>query len=110
MKILNYSIYAKNHPDGTAHRGTAIIIRTAIKHADLEGYKTEEIQATTVIVEDGICSYYVSSVYCPTKHKLTESLLDKYFTRSVAGGYWSAKPTYWGSSLISTRERQLKIE
>jgi exonuclease III len=30
FKILNYAIYDTQHPDGTAHGGTAILIKTAL--------------------------------------------------------------------------------
>lgn len=34
-----YSIYSSSHPDGTAHAGTAIIIRKHIKHEIFPEYK-----------------------------------------------------------------------
>jgi hypothetical protein len=32
IKIPTYSMYDTQHPDGTAHGGTAIIIKNGIKH------------------------------------------------------------------------------
>ncbi|PNF21360.1 hypothetical protein B7P43_G17732 [Cryptotermes secundus] len=39
IKIPNFNIYHTNHPDGTAHAGTPVIIRYNIKHYEKEGYK-----------------------------------------------------------------------
>ena len=50
VKIPDYTIYATQHPDGTARGGTAIIIKNGIKH-HLHGYYTlEHLQATSVVI------------------------------------------------------------
>jgi hypothetical protein len=36
MKIPHYTIYNTRHPDSTAHGGMAIIIKSKIKHYELE--------------------------------------------------------------------------
>lgn len=48
FKIPNYVIYTTNHPDGTAHAGTAILIKVTIKHHEMPKYQTEHIQATNI--------------------------------------------------------------
>ena len=47
LNIPGYVIYDTQHPDGTAHGGTAIIIRNNLKHHVLPEYKTDCIQATS---------------------------------------------------------------
>lgn len=113
IKIKNYNIYNTNYPDGTAHGGSAVIIRTSIKHSPLPNFHERHIQATTVTIEDKNGDFNVSAIYCPPRHKITESMFSEYFKtigpRFIAGGDWNAKHTQWGSRLITTRGRQLKL-
>jgi hypothetical protein len=113
IKFQNCKAYLTNHPDGTAHAGTAIIIKDSIKHHLMPEYKTDHIQATTVAVEDACGIINFTSVYCPPKHKITEPLFTNFFqslgNRFVAGGDWNSKHLYWGSRLTTTRGRQLKL-
>jgi hypothetical protein len=52
IRIPNYTVYDAQHPDGTAHGGTAVIIKSSIKH-HLHGHFDEEyLQATIVAIED----------------------------------------------------------
>lgn len=113
VKIKGFQTYITNHPDGTSHAGTAVIIRDKIKHHLLPEYKTEQIQATTVAIQDR-CGYFnVSSVYCPPKHRIDSDLFSQFFSslgnRFIAGGDWNSKHVHWGSRLITTRGRQLKL-
>ncbi|CAF4894495.1 unnamed protein product [Pieris macdunnoughi] len=48
IHVHNYNVYSTNHPDGTAHGGTAIIIRTSIEHYELPQFRSESIQATSI--------------------------------------------------------------
>lgn len=112
--IQGYNTYLTNHPDGTAHGGTAIIIKKSIKHYLMPVYKTNYLQATTIAVETATNgTIVVSAVYCPPKYKITEAMFAHYFgtlgNRFVSGGDWNAKHTFWGSRLITTRGRQLKM-
>ncbi|CAH2106652.1 unnamed protein product [Euphydryas editha] len=112
VNISNYNIYTTNHPDGTAHGGTAVVIRSSIEHYELPQLKTEHIQATSVSVQDKNGNFNVSSVYCPPKHKITEyqftGYIDTLGPRFIAGGDWNAKHVHWGSRLITSRGRELK--
>lgn len=113
VNIKNYTTHNTKHPDGTAHGGTAVIIRSSIKHHELAQYGTEHIQATTIAVEGKTGNFNVSAVYCPPKHKIKEEQWTHYFStlgpRFMAGGDWNAKHPHWGSRLTSTRGRQLKL-
>lgn len=112
INIKNYNIYRTDHPDGTAHGGTAILIKKSIKHHEALGFKTNHIQATTVLVEDNNKHISISSVYCPPKHIISESQFSLYLNslgqHFIAGGDWNAKHVHWGSRLITTRGRELK--
>jgi exonuclease III len=54
FKIPNYVIHDTQHPDGTAHGGIAILIKSDIKHYLHGHYNLEHLQATSVTVEDWV--------------------------------------------------------
>ncbi|CAG4981213.1 unnamed protein product [Colias eurytheme] len=99
------------HPDGTAHGGSAVLIRQNIKHHEIIHYCTEQIQATNVVIEDWVGPFIISAVYSPPKHQLKCEDYEKFFssfdTRFIAGGDYNAKHQYWGSRTITTKGRQL---
>lgn len=45
--IPNYSVYATNHPDGTAHAATAFIVKNSIKHNDIQKKHIFQLQKPT---------------------------------------------------------------
>lgn len=110
--IKNYCTYATFHPDGTAHAGTAVIVRRSIKHDILQEFKTAHLQATSIMVYDKQGSLILSAVYCPPKHKLKDHHFTEYFRtlghRFVCGGDWNAKNTHWGSRLTLPRGKEMK--
>jgi len=111
LKIPNYNIYDTKHPDGTAHGGSAIIIKSCIKHFELEKFKHDFIQATSVRIEDWTGPITISALYSPPKHKIISEQYLQYFDtlghRFIAGGDYNAKHTQWGSKSITTKGRQL---
>lgn len=112
IHIRNYNIYTTNHPDGTAHAGAALIIKSNIKHYEQPQFKKPHIQAATVAVNDRNGSFNVSAIYCPPKHNIKEEQYDELFNtlglRFIVGGDWNAKHLHWASRLTSTRGRELK--
>jgi hypothetical protein len=46
--IPGYNLSYTNHPDGTAHGGTAIFIKSSIAYYELLKYTEAEIQATSI--------------------------------------------------------------
>ena len=65
LKIKNYQTYITLHPSGKVRGSTAVIIKETIKHHELEKYSENHIQATSVIVNDGINNLIVTAIYCP---------------------------------------------
>ena len=63
IKIPNYTIYDTMHPSGRAQGGTAVIIKTAIKHHLTGINENEFIQATNVTLNDQQGSFIVSALY-----------------------------------------------
>lgn len=112
IKFKGCYTYVTCHPDGTGHAGTAIVVRMSIKHQVLPEYKTNHIQATSIVVESKDGPLNISAVYCPPRHTIDSAKFSEFFltlgNKFIAGGDWNAKHTYWGSRLITTRGRQLK--
>jgi hypothetical protein len=100
MKIPRYTIYNTRHPDGTAHGGTAIIIKSKIKHYELEKYQQEHLQATSIVVEENSRTITISAVYCPPKHIIKKEQFEIFYhtlgARFIVGGDYNAKHHQWG--------------
>jgi exonuclease III len=64
-KIPQYSLYHSNHPDGTAHEGAAIIIRTSLQHFEAPAYQTDKIQASILRITDRSWPLYIAALYSP---------------------------------------------
>lgn len=70
FNIPKYKLYYTNHPDGTAHGGSAILIKEAIEHYELLKYEENHIQATSVKVKSLPYEITITAVYCPPRHNL----------------------------------------
>lgn len=106
-----YTIYETNHPDGIAHRRTAIIIKNSIKHYEIAKFEQAHIQATSIVVNDWIRPISNSAIYCPPKH-IKEQQFTAFFeilgARFIVGGDYNAKNQQWGSRLTTTKESSLE--
>lgn len=69
FSIPRYNVYDTKHPDGTAHGGTAVIVKSNLRQYESFKYEKEHIQATSVILEDKTGSLAVSAVYSPPKQR-----------------------------------------
>jgi exonuclease III len=68
LQIPGHKVYHTNHPDNTAHAGTAIIIKSTIEHHLLNKYEKDYLEATSLRVKTLACEITVSAVYCPPRH------------------------------------------
>lgn len=113
LKIHNYTVYDTKHPDGKAHGGSAIIIKSSIRHYELQKFSKEHIQATSIVVEDWTGPLTISALYSPPKHSITKTQYLEYYktlgNRFIAGGDYNAKHTHWGSRTITYKGRQLLL-
>jgi len=111
FSLSKYNFYQSMHPDGTAHGGSAILIKSGIKHYKSSHSCTNEIQATNIMISDENGPLLISAVYSPPKHNIKRDTYTIFFktlgSRFVAGGDFNAKNTYWGSRLTSTKGREL---
>lgn len=99
------------HPDGTAHGGSAILIKSNIKHHEYSAFSSDHIQATAIEIEDRTGPIVLAAVYSPPKHNIKkEHYLDFFSTldkRFIAAGDYNAKHTFWSSRTILSKGREL---
>jgi hypothetical protein len=106
LKLHNYAVCHTNHP-----AGTAIIIKTTIKHHQLNNYSQDFLQATSVSVEDSVGLITISAVYLPPKHTAKQEQLEEFYNtlerRLISGGDYNAKHADWGSRLVTPRGNEV---
>lgn len=111
FRIPGYNIYHTDHPDNKAHGGSAVLIRSNIKHHALQDYCKNYIQATNIVITDWTSDITISALYCPPRFTIKETEFNDYFqslgNRFIAGGDYNAKHTFWGSRLVLLRGREL---
>jgi exonuclease III len=79
FSIPYYKIYTTNHPDGTAHGGTAIVIKHTRKHYEILKYTEDFLQATSVKVSTLPYELTITAVYCPPKHNIQQHDFQNFF-------------------------------
>ena len=110
ITIPNYNIYYNDHPDETAHGGTAVIIRQNIKHYVRAEYRHENMQATSIAIEDNTGETRVSAIYRPPKHHNKYDDYDRFFKHSETASLPDEiimPKTFWGSRLTTTKVGEL---
>jgi len=110
IKILKYTIYNTQNPDGTAHGGTAIIIRNGIKHELHGNYYLEHLQATSVTMQDRIGPQTIEADYCPPKHTVKAEQFWSFYATLGQGllvGDYNAKHSHCCYLLTIPRGREL---
>ena len=75
----SYELCFTNHPDGAAHGGAAIIVRSTLAYYEKLKHTTEEIQAASISVKGPQRELTVTAVYCPPKHNLKVAQLEPIF-------------------------------
>jgi exonuclease III len=111
FNILRCKLYYTNHPDGTAHGVTAILIKETIEGYDLIKYEEDFTQATSIKVKVFPYKINITAVYCPPRHNLKKEHFETFFKtlrpKFIAGGDYNSKHTLWGSRLTKTKGRKL---
>jgi exonuclease III len=77
FQIPQYNTYYTNHPDGTAHAGTAIIVKHTLRHHELSQYAADFLQATSINVSTLPFELTVSAVYSSPKHNLKKGQIGR---------------------------------
>jgi exonuclease III len=105
VKIPYYTVYFANHPDNQAHAVAAVIIRTALKHYELQPYITNKIQSAIVKIQLSQRPVPIAAIYSPPRHCISSEDYEEYLSslgpQFIAAGEWNAKHTTWGSRLTT---------
>lgn len=111
IKIPYYTVYFANHPDQTAHAGSAIVRKTHLRHHILQSYITNKIQSTAVQLETFAWPLNIAALYSPPRHAISCEEYQDFFThlgpKFLVAGDWNAKHVTWGSRLINPKGRSL---
>ena len=107
-----YKVFRADHPDGTAHGGSAIIISSKIKCQPLPNLQTNTIQAAKILIVLNHIPTTISSVYCPPRPAIslqqTEQFLSSLGRTFLIGGDFNAKHPQWGCLAQNTRGRMFQ--
>lgn len=111
IRFKGYKVYHTTHPQNAARGGSAVIIRDVIMHHEELGYRTEEFQATSVMVKTKTYEIMITSVYCPPRHAINKEqyidFLNNQGHRFIIGGDLNVKHTHWGSRLTTPKGKRL---
>ncbi|KAL0271857.1 UNVERIFIED_CONTAM: hypothetical protein PYX00_008819 [Menopon gallinae] len=111
FRISRYSFYDTQHSDGAAHGGSAILIRSSLRHHPQASYSTDSIQATTIQISDASGPLNLTALYCPPKHRISSSTFLTFFrslgSRFIAGGDFNSKHPWWGCRTTNPKGQQL---
>jgi len=94
LRIPGYTLYHTMHPDSKTYGGTAIIIRSSIKHYEIDKHQRDFLQTISVMMETWNGCITISAVHSPSKH-VTKSeqyikFLETLGKRSIAAGDYNA--------------------
>lgn len=111
FKIFGFNIYHTVQPSNRARGGSAVIIRTNIKHFEEPKFSSESIQASTVNIQCKRHKLSVSETYSPPRHNIKEveyiEFLRTLGNSFIAGGDFNAQHTHWCSKYTSAKGKEL---
>uniref|UniRef100_A0A224X7Z3 Putative reverse transcriptase n=1 Tax=Panstrongylus lignarius TaxID=156445 RepID=A0A224X7Z3_9HEMI len=109
--INDYKTYRTDHPDGTAHGGSAILIKNSLTHFLIPSNATYSLQPTVISLQSEPFNYTIAAVYCPPNQTINQNQFLSFFqflgTRFISGGDYNAKHPRWGSRVANPRGRVL---
>ena len=105
FKIRGFDSYWTTHPSERARGGSAVLIKSNIKHYQQENIRENYIQATVITIQFNDANLNIMAAYCPPRHTPTKSQFIQIFKnlgpRFIIGGDYNIKHTVWGSRLVS---------
>jgi hypothetical protein len=111
FKIPYYKVYHVPHPDGTAHGGAAVLIRSAITHHELLHHQSDKTQAANIQVDANTWPFTISAIYCPPRHAISAEEYIAFFQslgpKFLTGGDWNIKHKEWGARINTKRKKSL---
>lgn len=107
-----FKIFRTDHPDKTAHAGTAIIISSKIQHQLLPSVQLPTIQSTTIQITLNHVPTKISSVYLPPHPAISSRQLNQFLKslgqQFLVGGDFNAKHSQWGCISDNQRGKMLQ--
>jgi hypothetical protein len=107
VKILHYTIYYANIPDGTTRAESAIIIKYTSKLYELEPFIPNKTQDTILQLEALSRPMVTAAVYSPPRYPISAEEYDHFLSQLephyLVAGNWYAKNTAWGSRLTAIK-------
>jgi len=76
-----YTIYYTHHPGGTAHAGSAIIIKTTLNYFVLEPYITNKIQSTIIKTTTMPRIISIAAIYSPPRYVISSEEYEDFLLR-----------------------------
>lgn len=111
VKIRGYDFVCTNHPDGKAHAGAGLFIKSTIRYEIAEEFCAPYIQASGIKLVCNNRTVSIYSIYLPPRHSISceqfENFFKKLGPRFVVAGDYNAKHPWWGSRLANPKGRNL---
>ncbi|KAL6416784.1 hypothetical protein ACFW04_013891 [Cataglyphis niger] len=104
VSVPRYSTYYTLHSDGSTHSGTAIIIRSNIKHYEARSYRMRSVSRIERIDRLKIYSSLRPNIQLRIANMRIFSVL---LATNSAGGDFNAKHALWGSKALNSKGREL---
>ncbi|KAL4107090.1 hypothetical protein QTP88_018522 [Uroleucon formosanum] len=110
--LPGYQTFKTNHPDGTAHAGAAIIVRSSLIFYPLPKIQSHHIQACGISLTLNNIPINIYAAYLPPRHTITHNQLNDFFStlgqKFIIGGDFNAKHIQWGCRTNNPRGNTLK--
>jgi hypothetical protein len=104
-------MYCTSHPDGTAHAGTAVIVKQTTSHYEIPKYEKDFLEVTSIRVRSLPYELMVTAVYSTPKYNLKKDHYEMFFSTLgpsfMAEADYNIKHTVWGSRITTTKGREL---
>ncbi|VVC34843.1 Endonuclease/exonuclease/phosphatase,Reverse transcriptase domain [Cinara cedri] len=111
--LPGFQIFKTNHPDGTAHAGAAIIVKSSLLFFPLPQFQTDHIQASGIQITLNNTPLNIFAVYSPPRHTITLNQFNDFFLtlghKFIIGGDLNAKNLQWGCRVNNPRGNLLHL-
>ncbi|KAL4090786.1 hypothetical protein QTP88_025561 [Uroleucon formosanum] len=96
-----------NHPDGTAHGGAVILIKSNLQYYSLVNYSQNHFQSCAISITINNIPVAIAAIYSPPRHNLTVDNLTDFFDSTannfIIGGDYNTKHQSWGYRVTNPR-------
>lgn len=110
IPIPGYNLRKSNHPDGTAHGGVAILIKSQLQFQPLPDFSQDFLQSCAISIQLNNIPVAIAAIYAPPKHNVTLNNWSNYFetinytfNNFIIGGDFNAKHQSWGCRVNNQR-------